>query len=204
MKTSQLIFPLVVALAAVMATTGCKHGFTKTTYLPGVHQPPVMPPDTDPSTRGSGNFGSEPTQVTSIPVDPRSTGIPTTPRDLSNYTQDRTPLAANTVHFKFDSYVVLDNEQSNISSVAQYLAANANDKLLIEGHCDERGTDEYNRALGERRALALREALSKVGVAADRVFTKSFGKDQPADSGHDEAAWSKNRRGEFVVCHPKM
>ena len=117
--------------------------------------------------------------------------------------QDRATLAAYTVHFKFDSAVVQDNEQANIASVAQALTADANEKLLIEGHCDERGTEEYNRALGERRALALREALAKNGIDPMRIRTISFGKDKPADPGHDESAWAKNRRGEFIVCTPK-
>ena len=117
--------------------------------------------------------------------------------------QDRAALAAYTVHFKFDSAAVQDKEQANIASVAQALTADANAKLLIEGHCDERGTEEYNRSLGERRALALREALAKNGIDPMRIRTLSFGKDKPADPGHDEAAWAKNRRGEFVLCHPK-
>jgi peptidoglycan-associated lipoprotein len=77
------------------------------------------------------------------------------------------------------------------------------DKLLIEGHCDERGTEEYNRALGERRALALREALAKAGVSPDRIRTISYGKDRPVNPGHDESAWAQNRRGEFILLHPK-
>jgi peptidoglycan-associated lipoprotein len=84
------------------------------------------------------------------------------------------------------------------------LAANANDKLLIEGNCDERGTEEYNRALGERRALAAREALAKAGVSPDRIRTISYGKDKPANPGHDEAAWKANRRDDFILLHPKM
>ena len=83
------------------------------------------------------------------------------------------------------------------------LAADPNTKLLIEGHCDERGTEEYNRALGERRALAAREALAKMGVDPMRVFTRSYGKDKPMDMGHEEGAWTKNRRDEFVLLHPK-
>jgi peptidoglycan-associated lipoprotein len=118
-------------------------------------------------------------------------------------TMDRAALATYTVHFAFDSAVVKKGEQSNVSAVASALAASASDKLLIEGHCDERGTEEYNRSLGERRALALREALAKAGVSPDRVRTLSYGKDKPADPGHDESAWSKNRRGEFILLHPK-
>jgi peptidoglycan-associated lipoprotein len=106
------------------------------------------------------------------------------------------------VHFKFDSAVVQDKEQANIASVGQALS-DVNLKLLIEGHCDERGTEEYNRALGERRALAAREALAKAGVSPDRIRTISYGKDKPADPGHDEAAWGKNRRDDFILLHPK-
>ncbi len=75
--------------------------------------------------------------------------------------------------------------------------------LIIEGNCDERGTEEYNRSLGERRALALREALSNAGIDPQRIRTISYGKDKPADPGHDESAWAKNRRGDFVLCHRK-
>jgi len=117
--------------------------------------------------------------------------------------KDPAALAAYTVHFKFDSAVVQNSEQANIASVAQALVSDANAKLLIEGNCDERGTEEYNRSLGERRALALREALAKVNVSPDRIRTISYGKDKPADPGHDEAAWAKNRRGDFILLHPK-
>jgi peptidoglycan-associated lipoprotein len=75
--------------------------------------------------------------------------------------------------------------------------------LLIEGHCDERGTEEYNRSLGERRALALRELMMNSGLSGQRVFTLTFGKDRPAALGHDEESMSKNRRGEFILVLPK-
>jgi peptidoglycan-associated lipoprotein len=117
--------------------------------------------------------------------------------------KDENALKAYTVHFAFDSAVVKKSEDANISAVAAALAANPNDKLLIEGNCDERGTEEYNRALGEHRAIALREALIKSGVSGDRIKTISYGKDKPADPGHDESAWSKNRRGDFVLLLPK-
>ena len=90
-----------------------------------------------------------------------------------------------------------------LASLLSALAAAPGNALLIEGHCDERGTEEYNRALGERRADGLREALVKQGVSADRIATRSFGKDKPVDPGHNEAAFSKNRRGEFILLHPK-
>jgi peptidoglycan-associated lipoprotein len=117
---------------------------------------------------------------------------------------DRDKLAAYTAHFKFDSAVVEDREQAKVASVAEALKADSNAELLIEGHCDERGTGEYNRSLGERRALALREALAKIGIDAARIRTISYGKDEPVDRGHDEAAWAKNRRGQFDWCTPKL
>ena len=87
--------------------------------------------------------------------------------------------------------------------LADYLKGAPTDALLVEGHCDERGTEEYNRSLGERRALALREYLINSGIASDRIITRSYGEDRPAVQGHDETAWSKNRRGEFILLKPK-
>src|ERR1051325_6683806 len=103
------------------------------------------------------------------------------------------------VHFAYDSAAINPLEQSKIQAVAEYCKGNPGTKLLIEGHCDERGTAEYNRALGERRALAVREALSGLNVDAASIQTISYGKDRPVDPGHDETAWAKNRRSEFVI-----
>jgi peptidoglycan-associated lipoprotein len=102
------------------------------------------------------------------------------------------------VLFDFDSARVRPSEESKLEAVAAYLKANPG-KLVVEGHCDERGTAEYNRALGERRAIAARDELVKLGVDTSRMSTISYGKDRPADPGHDETAWGKNRRCEFVV-----
>ena len=86
-----------------------------------------------------------------------------------------------------------------MAAVADYLKANSAKAVRVEGNCDERGTEEYNRSLGERRALAVREELIRLGIDPTRVDTISYGKDRPADPGHDEAAWSKNRRDDFIV-----
>jgi peptidoglycan-associated lipoprotein len=95
--------------------------------------------------------------------------------------------------------VIKSDEKAKVAAVADYIKAHPMDALEIEGHCDARGTEEYNRSLGERRALALREELIRLGVEASRVDTVSYGEDKPADLGHDEAAYRKNRRGEFVL-----
>jgi peptidoglycan-associated lipoprotein len=104
------------------------------------------------------------------------------------------------VYFDYDSARIKPSEESKLEAVAAYMKSNPG-KLVIEGHCDERGTAEYNRALGERRAIAAREELVKLGVDASRISTISYGKDRPIDLGHDEAAWGKNRRDEFVVVN---
>ena len=202
MKMNKLVFPLVIALAATLASTGCKKGTPKTTIIPG-HNQQIVGDGSGAGTLPPGGAlpgGEAPgtglgTQTGGGPL-PENWTV-----DMMN--QDRAALAAYTVHFAFDSATVKKGEESNVSAVASALGSDASAKLLIEGNCDERGTEEYNRSLGERRALALREALAKAGVDPSRVRTISYGKDKPADSGHDEAAWAKNRRGDFILLHPK-
>jgi len=199
MKMNQIVFPLALALVAALAVTGCKKGTPKLTTLPGQR-----------AQVGGGGENPE-TIKTGIPLEDPTKGIGKSdgPQSLAdrggfdNYTPDPAALANYTVHFAFDSATVKNNEQSNLDAVANALKASASDKLRIEGNCDERGTEEYNRALGERRADALREALVKAGIGGDRIQTISYGKDKPADPKHDEAAWSKNRRGDFILLHPK-
>ena len=103
------------------------------------------------------------------------------------------------VYFDYDSAKVRPSEVSKLDAVASWMKSNPNAKLVVEGYCDERGTAEYNRALGERRAQSAREELVRMGVSAGRITTISYGNDRPADLGHDEAAWAKNRRCEFVA-----
>jgi peptidoglycan-associated lipoprotein len=102
------------------------------------------------------------------------------------------------VYFDYDSAKIKPSETSKLQAVASALKSSSN-KLVVEGHCDERGTAEYNRALGERRAQAAREELVGLGISADRISTVSYGKERPADPGHEDTAWSRNRRCEFVV-----
>lgn len=121
-------------------------------------------------------------------------------RDLTaGKSEDRQTLAAYTVYFDFDRYSIPSGELSKVEAVADFLTAETSSFLKIEGHCDERGTEEYNRALGERRALSVREVLVRLGVPANRVSTESWGEDMPAVEGENEQAYSKNRRGEFVI-----
>ena len=103
------------------------------------------------------------------------------------------------VYFGFDSTVVPQGELGKIDAVAQHLADKADRVVVVEGNCDERGSSEYNMALGENRAIIIRNYLVQSGITADRIQTRSYGAEKPAVDGHDESAWAKNRRGEFAI-----
>jgi len=102
------------------------------------------------------------------------------------------------VYFEFDSYSVSPSEESKVQAVATAMRSMKN-TVIVAGFTDERGTEEYNRGLGERRALAVREALIAAGIPASRIQTVSFGEEMPADPGSGESAWALNRRAEFGV-----
>jgi peptidoglycan-associated lipoprotein len=177
MKVSRSTRTALVALVTAMALTGfqgCRPK-SKPQPVPGLGNVPGMGQGSDigmGSTRPLGEL------------------------DMAN--QQRGMFAP--VLFAFDSAKISSTEAAKLPAVAQYIKVNSSKTLVIEGHCDERGTAEYNRALGERRAQAAREELVQLGVPASRITTVSFGKDKPADPGHDEAAWAKNRRCEFVIA----
>ncbi|MBI2439850.1 MAG: OmpA family protein [Lentisphaerae bacterium] len=103
------------------------------------------------------------------------------------------------VEFDYDSARIKESERAKIEAVADFLKDNPGVRLLAEGNCDERGSAEYNMALGERRALAVRAYLMGLGIDGGIIQTKSNGEENPAATGHDESAWRLNRRAEFVL-----
>ena len=103
------------------------------------------------------------------------------------------------VYFGFDSTVVPQGELGKIDAVAQHLTARTDRVVVVEGHCDERGSNEYNMSLGENRAIIIRNYLVQNGITADRIQTRSYGEEKPAVRGSDESAFSRNRRGEFAI-----
>jgi peptidoglycan-associated lipoprotein len=103
------------------------------------------------------------------------------------------------IHFDFDKSNIRPGDAAILDTKIAILQANPGVSISITGHCDERGSDEYNLALGNRRALAAREYLVNHGISADRITTASRGEEDPVDPGHNEAAWSQNRRDEFVL-----
>lgn len=109
------------------------------------------------------------------------------------------PSTFEDIHFDFDKSFIREDAKPVLAKVAGAMKANRSMSLLIEGHCDERGTAEYNLALGERRAEATKKYLQSLGVGAASLSTVSFGEEKPLDPGHTEAAWAKNRRAHFVA-----
>jgi peptidoglycan-associated lipoprotein len=111
-----------------------------------------------------------------------------------------TETSLDKIYFDFDSYILTAPARETLKKNATYLLnENSTARVRIEGNCDERGSDEYNLALGEKRAKAALDYLTTLGVPASRLSFISYGEEKPADPGHDEAAWAKNRRDEFVI-----
>lgn len=108
------------------------------------------------------------------------------------------PLAKRSVYFDFDSYSVKDDYQSLLQAHAQYLKTHPQRHVLIQGNTDERGSSEYNLALGQKRAEAVRRVLALDGVSDSQMEAVSLGKEKPVALGHDEASWSQNRRADLV------
>lgn len=103
------------------------------------------------------------------------------------------------IHFDFDKYFIRDDAKPVLEANAGWLKKFRTAQILIEGHCDERGTEEYNLALGEKRAKSTFDYLVSLGVSPSRLKTISYGKSSPIDMGHSEAAWDRNRRAQFTV-----
>ena len=208
MRLKTLSTVLLAAVVAIVAA-GCKKKMDRVTPLPGYGAgPTIRDPNAIPGGLGTGLTRTPPdnTGGAGTGVKPGPEGqIPLTgARSIEGRSQDREKYRGQTVYFDFDRANVKPNDAAKVQEVASgFKNEDPNADLLIEGHCDERGTEEYNRSLGERRALALRELLVASGVSADRIHTVSFGKDKPAEEGHNEAAWAKNRRGEFILVLPK-
>jgi peptidoglycan-associated lipoprotein len=189
MKAIRFVTLIAAGAALCIAATGCHPENLHTipgrnmpppdVFPQGAIQPPVLPPDTN------------------VVMYPLPTNQP-----HADWTSRPEILEADTIHFAYDSSVVRSADKSKISAVADYLKANPAVAVRVEGNCDERGTEEYNRSLGERRALAGREELIRLGIESGRVDTLSYGEDKPANTGHNESAWKENRRDDFVVLTP--
>jgi peptidoglycan-associated lipoprotein len=168
----------------------------------GGKKPPVARPAPPPVGSGAGSTASRPpappepvAEPTIVPQEPiRDERISSASLDDLNRNSPLKPA-----FFDYDSSELSADGQRALNDNAGLLRQYPNWTVTIEGHCDERGTAEYNLALGERRAVAARTYLVSLGISADRLRTVSYGKEFPFDPGHDEAAWAKNRRAHFVI-----
>jgi peptidoglycan-associated lipoprotein len=181
-------FVLIVILVGVSACGGKKPPVARATPPPpssGAPRPPAPPePVVEP----------EPVPVPPEPAISSADALANRSLDEIN---KRSPLQP--VFYDFDSAEVSSEFQQVLSANAEVMKKNPTWIISIEGHCDERGTAEYNLALGERRALAVRSYLVSLGLSPDRMRTVSYGKEFPFDPNHNEEAWAKNRRAHFVV-----
>ena len=138
----------------------------------------------------------KPSAPASVPVAPEISQ-PAAPSGYGFDQWQKGPLGD--VFFPFDSTVLGAEAQQQLNKDAEWLQSNSANNVRIEGHCDNRGTSEYNLALGERRAKTSREYLIRMGVASSRLEAVSFGEERPFETGNSEEAWSKNRRAHFVI-----
>ncbi|MGI4814667.1 MAG: peptidoglycan-associated lipoprotein Pal [Janthinobacterium lividum] len=139
----------------------------------------------DQGANGAGMQGGQnATDVQQVNVDPLN--------------DPNSPLAHRSIYFDFDSYAVRDDYQPLLQQHAQYLKTHPGRHVLLQGNTDERGSSEYNLALGQKRAEAVRRALSLLGVPDSQMEAVSLGKEKPTADGHDEQAWAQNRRADLV------
>ena len=189
MTKRALVLLLTVVWVAVFATA-CKSP-----------KPPIAKPTAPPAGAGAGSSGRPPEPPTPVseprPVPPEPIAEdPIASRDIGDINKN-SPFQP--VFFALDSSDVDGTGQQALNANAEILKKYPTWVITIEGHADERGTAEYNLALGERRAIAARTYLVSLGIPADRLRTVSYGKEFPFDPGHNETAWANNRRAQFVL-----
>jgi peptidoglycan-associated lipoprotein len=194
MKCSAFLNLAVISVVLASGVVGCKKNPKGTTPIPSARVGDAPP------SGATGDIGS--TLKTDGTTTVRPDQVFPMKKDFTGWKEDRSTFSAQTVYFDLDKSVVKASEMSKVEAVAARMKTETSKAVRVEGHCDERGTEEYNRALGERRALAIREALITLGMSPDSIDTISWGEDKPAVQGHDEAAWAKNRRGEFILLSP--
>ena len=183
-RSAATVLP-ILALTLLLAGCPKRPAMTAATAPPPVPPAAVAPPTPAPA----------PAPIAPAPVAP-PTAAPAPPAPPKEY---RANAALKQIFFAFDKAELRPDDTQTLAGSAAYLKANPNQLVLIEGHCDERGTAEYNLALGERRAKAAMNYLVANGVEASRITTISYGKERPGCTEKNEACWSKNRNDTFLT-----
>lgn len=187
---TRLLLPFLIVCSLTM-TSGCAMKSAKPAVDPSQQQSATTKTGENDSLRGSKNGIVEET-ITSAPQT-TVTLEPLAPLDKP------TLAGLKVIPFDYDQHLLSEEARNTIAANAAILKAFPKGKFQLAGYCDERGSDQYNIALGERRSEAVRSYLIELGIDAGRLETVSYGEEQPVDNGHDEAAWQKNRRVEFVL-----
>jgi peptidoglycan-associated lipoprotein len=191
MRTWTMVMVVVVVVAVVGASCA-----KKTSPVVRPAPPPAGTGDTAMGTTPEPPAPPEPVRDEPIAMAPAAADPAIGTKNLDELNRE-SPL--DPVFFALDSYELSADARSQLEGSAQVLRQNPTWQITVEGHCDERGTAEYNLSLGERRALAAKAYLVSLGIATERLRTVSYGKEFPFDPGHDDAAWAKNRRAHFVI-----
>jgi peptidoglycan-associated lipoprotein len=180
---NKVFWPALLALSmTACGTTGQQASVEDRTEEPAA---------TEPAPAAAPTTGAESTGVTGADV--AGSALPTDPRK-----DPASPLATRSIYFDYDSYVVKDEYSSVLAAHADYLKSKADARLILQGNADERGSHEYNLALGQKRAEAVRKALAVLGVNNAQLEAISFGEEKPRATGSDEQAYAENRRADVV------
>jgi peptidoglycan-associated lipoprotein len=184
------------AILALLAGSSCRTSRKKN---PPTDTAPVVTETAAPTVTIPENETKVETQQPDFVQDAKPV-VEEMPRDierLNTFVRERGYI--RDAFFTYDESALTDEARAALSASADWLNKNPGYGLLIEGHCDERGTEQYNLALGDKRANIVKEYLSTLGIAGSRLKTVSYGEERPFEAGHDETAWSQNRRGHLVV-----
>ena len=177
-KNRALVILVIVAAAALVLCGGCA-------------KKQMAPPVTE--------LPSAPAQPRSQAEEPGAAEEAIPPSFEEESADQKVESGIRDVFFAFDDYSLSEEARTALAADAKLLGDNKSVKVTIEGHCDERGTVEYNLALGEKRALSAKNYLVNYGIDGSRISVISYGKERPFDQGHDEEAWAQNRRAHFVI-----
>lgn len=176
------VAPFIVAAGLAFLATGCHHTIAKST-------PPTPPP-------------AAPAPTVSVAASPQPVQPPAPALKAVPQISDEQLFARNVkdIFFNYDNADIRNDEQAKLDADARFLAAHPDWQLLIEGHCDERGSEDYNMALGQNRAKDVQDGLVRQGISSDRIKLISYGKERPfCTTAENDSCWSQNRRAHFVL-----
>ena len=189
MRHRNVVLTVVLMLTLVLSVAGCKKKTPETVPAPPVEATPPPPPP-PPQIEVEPDFPPEPFVEEKPDIDTL----------ISDWNRSG---VLQTVYFEYDSTELSDSARRILRNNADWLKAHADVSVLVEGNCDERGTIEYNLALGQRRADAVRGYLTSLGLTRSRARIITYGEERPINPSHNESAWAKNRRAAFVVEPPR-